>query len=379
LKIAIDASPLVINQFSGLAEVIHNLITHLPFVNDDKLILYLNYFRPVKNKIDISYSNVNTYFLKLPRKSIEWWWKHDWPPIDYFLKDSQIFHSLHIQLPPPKKIKTILTVHDCRRLALPELYSKKDVEIYKQQMKLSLNRVDFVITVSEFTKLEVLKYFSFDPDRIKVIPNGFTKYTQDTCIEHENLKCVISKKEIPRAYFLHIGSLEPRKNLKRLIQAMALCQQGNLDFPNLVIAGINKKQWLKSKEAALAKNLNLTNTIFLSGVVKKNILKTLIKNSVALCYPSLYEGFGFPPLEAMSLGIPVLAGEVSAIPETVAQAACLIDPTSAEDIAQGLQRLVFNNCYREFLIRLGHSQVDKFSWDKTAKDYFDLYKKVLAT
>ena len=377
MNIAIDASPLAINRFSGLSEVIHNLIIHFPSVDKNKLILYLNYFRPVKNEIDISYSNAKTYLLKLPRRSAEWWWRHDWPPIDFLLKNIQIFHSLHILIPPQNRIRTILTVHDCRRLAFPELYKKKEVAIYKRQMKLSLNRADFVVTVSKFTKLEVLNYFSFDPDRIIVIPNGFTKISKSKSIEFENIKCIISRKQIPQTYILYIGSLEPRKNLRRLIQAIALCQKKTLDFPSLVIAGINKKQWLKSNEATLAKNLNLTNTIFLTGVVERSVLNTLIKKSVALSYPSLYEGFGFPPLEAMSFGIPVLAGKVSAIPETVGQAACLVDPTIVEDIAQGLQSIVFNNDYRELLIKLGYAQVDKFSWYKTAKDYFDLYKKVL--
>jgi len=378
MKIAIDASPLAINRFSGLAKVIHNLIINFPFVENDELILYINYFRPLKHKLDISYPDVGTYFLRLPRRSIEWWWKNNWPTLDYFLNDIEIFHSLHIQVPPRKKIRTILTVHDCRRLAFPELYKRKEIEIYKQQMRLSLNRVDFVVAVSEFTKSEVLKYFAFDQERIKVIPNGFAQISQDKRIEYENIKCLVSNMEIPKPYFLYIGSLEPRKNLRRLIQALALCRQETIDFPNLVIAGIHPQQWLKSREADIAKNLDVTNNIYLSGIVKEKILKALIKNAVALCYPSLYEGFGFPPLEAMSLGIPVLAGEVSAIPETVGQAACLIDPTNVEDIAQGLQNIVFDNNYREFLIKLGYAQVNKFSWHRTAKDYLDLYKKVIS-
>ena len=126
MKIVIDASCLAINRFSGLSEVVHNLLLHLPLVaENDHFTLFMNYFRAGKNAKNIYYPATVNNFLRLPRKLVDWWWRFNWPPIDYYLKGMDVFHSLHIQIPPTRDIKTVLTVNDCRNLALPELYQKK--------------------------------------------------------------------------------------------------------------------------------------------------------------------------------------------------------------------------------------------------------------
>ena len=109
-----------------------------------------------------------------------------------------------------------------------------------------------------------------------------------------------------------------------------------------------------------------------SGVVEQGIVVGLTQKAHALCYPSLYEGFGFPPLEAMSLGVPVLAGNSSSIPEITADAACLVDPTNVDDIAQGLNRIIFDSDYRHMLIEAGYRQITKFSWQKAAAEYLSI-------
>jgi glycosyltransferase involved in cell wall biosynthesis len=305
------------------------------------------------------------------------WWKFGWPSIDFCLAQKDIYHSLHIQIPPTKKIKTILTVHDCRFLALPNLYSQNEVEKYKNQMTFSLARADMVTTVSEFTRKEILNYFSFPEDRIRVIQNGFnSSCTGEDCGQKEK-HAFIERSNIPQSYLLYIGSLDPRKNLERLIEAIARCKKETPDFPDLAVAGISQQQWLNSNIAIRAKELALSDHIHLCGVVEKSILLGLIKNSLALCYPSLYEGFGFPPLEAMSLGVPVLAGKQSSIPEVTGKAACLVDPLSIDAIAQGLGRLVFDSNFRQYLSESGYEQVKRFSWREAALEYIDLYKEVL--
>jgi glycosyltransferase involved in cell wall biosynthesis len=114
-------------------------------------------------------------------------------------------------------------------------------------------------------------------------------------------------------------------------------------------------------------------------MLSKDLLIGLTKKAHTLCYPSLYEGFGFPPLEAMSLGVPVLAGRNSSIPEIVGDSACLVDPESVADIARGLIRVVYDQDYRNNLIDSGYRQITKFSWEKTAMDYLDAYREVSAS
>ena len=188
---------------------------------------------------------------------------------------------------------------------------------------------------------------------------------------------LIETGKLPQTFLLYIGNLDPRKNLQRLVEAIAHCRDETEDFPSLVIAGINKEQWLRSDHAIMARELGLFDRIHLAGILEKDVLLGLTEKALALCYPSLYEGFGFPPLEAMSLGIPVLAANCSAIPEVTGHAACLVDPMSVDGIAEGLRKIVFDNDYRQGLIEAGYKQITSFSWGKAAAEYINLYKEVL--
>jgi glycosyltransferase involved in cell wall biosynthesis len=193
----------------------------------------------------------------------------------------------------------------------------------------------------------------------------------------EEVEFLIESKKLPQSFLLYIGVLDPRKNLQRLVEAIAYCRNETEDFPDLVIAGITQEQWLRSDQAIRAKELGVFDHIYLVGVVERYVLSGLTEKALALCYPSLYEGFGFPPLEAMSLGVPVLAGDCSAIPEVTGHAACLVDPTSVDDIAQGLNKIVFDSDYRQTLIKRGYDQIQNFSWHKSAIEYLKLYKEVV--
>jgi glycosyltransferase involved in cell wall biosynthesis len=380
MKIVIDTSCLVINPFSGLSEVTHNLLLNLPLVaENDPFTLFMNYFRASKNAKNISYPGTVNHFLRLPRKLVDWWWRSSWPPIDYRLKGTDVFHSLHIQIPPTRNIKTVLTVHDCRYLAFPELYKHHEVENYRRQMTISLNRVDLVVTVSEFTRQELLTYFPISESRVRMIHNGFSPYQPGNDFQKECVNKFAEENNLPQTYLISTGVQDPRKNLGKLIEAIAKCRKETNDFPHLVISGISYEQWIQSDQANRARELDLFDNIHLVGFVEKDILWGLTQKALALCYPSLYEGFGFPPLEAMSLGIPVLAGKSSAIPEITGEAACLVDPMNINDIAQGLNRIVYDNEYRRTLIESGYRQIKKYSWRKAAAEYVSLYQEALTS
>ena len=242
-------------------------------------------------------------------------------------------------------------------------------------MEASMKRVDHIAAVSEFTKKEVLKYFSFPEERIKVIHNGFSQRKPDEKNRYRANQW-FEKNKLDQPYILYTGVLDPRKNLNRLIEAIALCKAKTRDFPLLVIAGIQKKNWIKNAISDKADKLGINNSIYVCGEVDKELLPWLIKNSCASCYLSLYEGFGFPPLEAMSLGVPVIAGNSSSIPEVTGKAACLVNPNSIDEISKGLNEIVYNQNYRLKLIDEGFKQSKKFSWKKASEKYVDLYKAV---
>lgn len=377
MKIAFDASCLAVNRYSGLGEFAHNLLLHMPSLSSDiHIALYINYFRKAALLQEIFYPGTVNHFVKAPRRLIEFLWWFKWLPFDLYLKNSDIFHSIHIHVPPVKKMKTILTVHDCRYVAFPTIYKNRDVKDYRRQMEMSLDRVDVVVAISEFTRQEIINHFSFPEDRIKVIHYGFSSLRSEKSI-YGKVGKFIANKDITQPYLLVPSALDPRKNLDRLVEAFAQCKKDDNDFPPLVVAGIPSDQWTLSDQAVKAKKLNVFDDIVMCGVVDRDIITGLIKKAHALCYPSLYEGFGLPPLEAMSLGIPVLAGKSSSIPEVSGNAACLVDPLDINDISCGLSRIVSDSSYRQKLINAGYKQINNFSWDKTSAQYLNLYREVM--
>ena len=379
MKIAFDASCLAVNRFSGLGEFAHHLLLHMATLSADiHFTLYINYFRKAAHLQEISYPGTVNHFLKAPRRLIEFLWLFNWLPFDQYLKETDIFHSIHVHVPPAKKMKTILTVHDCRYLAFPSIYNNREVKEYRRQMEMSLDRVDVVVAISEFTRQEVLNYFSFPEDRVKVIRYGFSSPKPDKSV-YDQVEKFIAEKQITQPYLLVPSALDPRKNLERLIEAFAQCKKEDNAFPPLVVAGIPTEQWNLSDQAVKAKKLDVFGDIVMCGVVDRGIIIGLIKKAHALCYPSLYEGFGLPPLEAMSLGIPVLAGKSSSIPEVSGNAACFVDPLDINDISCGLSRIVSDSDYRQILIESGYRQITRFSWQKAAAEYISLYKEVLAS
>jgi glycosyltransferase involved in cell wall biosynthesis len=377
MKIAFDASCLAVNRLSGLGEFAHHLLSHMPgLANDIDISLYINYFRKSSHPKSIKYSSTVNHFLKAPRRLIEFLWRFNWLPFDSYLKNIDIFHSIHIHVPPSKKMKTVLTVHDCRYLAFPGIYQSREVKNYRQQMKRSLERVDFVVAISEFTRQEILQYFSFPENRVMVIHYGFnplkpinTSHNNDS--RNKNF-------DISQPYLLAPSALDPRKNLGKLIEAFAQCKKENESFPTLVVAGIPNEQWEISNEAEKAKELNVYSDIIMCGIVDRNRMTELIQSAQALCYLSLYEGFGLPPLEGMSLGIPVLASKKASIPEISGDAACLVDALDEDDISSGLNKIIYDSEYRHKLIEKGYIQIKKFSWDKTATRYLKLYRELLS-
>jgi glycosyltransferase involved in cell wall biosynthesis len=377
MNVAIDASCLAINRFSGLSEVVNNLVINLKILNDGiNLSLFLNHFRHYALQNTVCYTGINSRLLRLPRRAVKMWWRFNWPPIDFYLKGIDIFHSLHIDIPPAKNVRTVLTVHDCRFLALPRIYRPKDIHAYRSQMKRTLSRVDYVTTVSDFTRRELIRYFSFPEDRIRTIKNGFSFQTVRKQQPSPKLINFFRKHNLPSCYVIFIGGLDPRKNITRLIEAFALCRKKMGEFPDLMIVGISPQQWYRSGPARKAYELGVISNICNVGIVDNEILAVLTQNATALCYPSLYEGFGFPPLQAMSLGVPVLASNTSAIPEIVGDAACLVNCENLEEIVDGLNRIISDSEYRNYLIRLGYLQIRQFSWKKTVEKYAELYNEI---
>lgn len=271
--------------------------------------------------------------------------------------------------------KCVVVVHDVYALIAPERHLKKAVAIEKRTFKRAITRARAVVAVSEFTKREVMRLTQLQESSITVVPNAVRQSPAPAPIELSNAETFMSRFNIPDRYVLFVGTLEPRKNIFRLIEAFAIFKKKPqaADF-KLVIAG--NKGWYYDEIFQAAQAVNLTNDIIFTGYVSEAEKNALYKKAAVFVFPSLYEGFGIPPLEAMSAGTPVVTSSTSSLPEVVGDAAICVDPTHTQEIADAIEQVLGNEQLRNELVEKGHRQVELFSWEKSAQALRSLLKHI---
>ncbi|MGZ2369848.1 glycosyltransferase family 4 protein [Ancylomarina sp. YFZ004] len=247
----------------------------------------------------------------------------------------------------------ITTVHDLSFLEHPEWFSRKYALAYKLLTPISLRNSLKTITVSEYSKSIIIKNLKKQEAEIEVIPNAV-----NTCTCEQN----INKQKI----ILAVGSLDPRKNLERLISAFS---RWDNDEYQLVIVGGQQKSFSKM-------NFATNNRVKFMGYVSEQDLHNYYSKSEIFIYPSLYEGFGIPPLEAMAHGTPVIVSRCTSLPDVCRDAAFYIDPYSEESILEGLESLVNSQSLRDDLIKKGYKNIKRFSWRLSAQKLNEIVSKI---
>jgi glycosyltransferase involved in cell wall biosynthesis len=268
---------------------------------------------------------------------------------------------------PVKAKNQVVTIHDMSVFDSPEAFSPSFAAWYRFLLPRLAQRSRRVITVSEFTKQRILVHTKVSPDKVKVIHSGVDSRFCPKAIAR--LEEAAARLRLPsRHLILAVGSLEPRKNLVRLFQAWSRIQDRIPEDVWLVVAGASGNSRIFSGGQLDA----LPPRVLLAGHVEEHLLPSLCAGAIAMVYPSLYEGFGLPPLEAMASGTPVLAGNRSSLPEIVGDAGLLVDPFDVEAIAEGICRLIEDSSLREDLRRKGLLRAKQFSWDVTARRTWDV-------
>ena len=252
--------------------------------------------------------------------------------------------------------KQVVTVHDLSPLEHPEWYDWKYAQFYRWLLPRLLNRVPFVITVSEFTKACVLDRFKLLPDQVIVTPLGVDK--RFTPLPLENIREVLLRYGLETPYFIAVSSISRRKNLKRVIEGWKIA---NLHGIKLVIVGAKGLAFAGKSEVPLDSSVKYI------GYVPDEDLPALYAGALGALYLSLYEGFGLPALEAMACGTPLLASDVTSLPEVVGDAGLLVDPYDIEAIAYGIRRIAEDHTLREKLRRKGLERAKLFTWERTAE------------
>lgn len=258
----------------------------------------------------------------------------------------------------------VVTIHDVSPLDHPEWQSRRFAAWYRFLTPRLARRVKHVIVDSEFTKSRLLDCSGILPEKVTVIPCGVDSRFHPRSEEEVNAATVALSLPSTR-YILSVGSLEHRKNLNRLLAAWSTVQRRLPDDLWLVIAGA-KGSSLVFRDVAPEGQEGRVPRVHFTGYVADEYLPALYSGALAFAYMSVYEGFGLPPLEAMAAGIPVLTGNMTSIPEVVADAGLMVDPFDVEAIADGLNRLAWSDDWRKELRRRGLNRVKLFSWDTAA-------------
>lgn len=273
-------------------------------------------------------------------------------------------------VPPRISGKVITTIHDLTYLHYPETMDKKNLKRIQQDIRSSIERSDHILVVSEFTKQEVVKRLDVPEKNISVVYNAPS--ISDETMPFQDIR---KKFGIENPYLLYVGTIEPRKNIIRLIQAYECLKQEAGISHQLVLAGgmgWNTEEILKTVNKSPYKE-DIVLTGYISGVEKN----TLYQNAALFLFPSLYEGFGIPPLEAMHFGCPVVCANVASLPEVVGDAAELVDPLDDVKIANGIWTVLSDQEYKKQLIERGYEREKKFTWEQSAQQLEQLCCHVL--
>lgn len=294
----------------------------------------------------------------------------------YFGEAAQVTHFFNYIVPPGVSGKKVVTVHDMVYKTFPETVRGRTRYMLDTGLKRSLRRADAIVTDSEFSRTEIVRYFPWAAEKIRVVYCGvdLERFCPLTEAETPQVQAVRTQYQLERDYFLYLGTVEPRKNLERLIHAYDQFQKGQADPPDLVLAG--GKGWLDSGIYGLVESLHLQKQVHFTGYVPDAAIRPLMGGALAFVFPSIYEGFGMPPLEAMACGVPVLTANAASLPEVVGEAAVLVEPDSVSSIAEGLEKLYTHPALRRELAAAGRKRAQQFTWEASAQQLYQVYQEV---
>lgn len=357
-------------EVAGVGHYVWYLLKYL--IESDKENEYFLFFyrKNVKFK-ELEQANVNTVvFPGLANLSkIPFLYRHIFIPHILRLYKLDIYHNPAFVIPIFYFKKSIITVHDLAMYKNPDWFPDGQFFNHKILIPLSIYKAKKIIAVSENTRNDLVDIFKVNKEKIEVIHEGVEDYSHYEIDQNK----VSDKCRIKQPYFLFIGTMEPRKNLSRLVEAFGqfLKETDQKDF-KLVLAG--KQGWKYEPIFNKIEELGLQDKVIYLGYVDHDEKIYLLKNAYAFVFPSLYEGFGLPILEAMNLGTPIISSNVASIPELVIDNALLIDPEKVDSIKKALLKIADQPELRDSLARKGAGIARNFTWQETVKKTMELYK-----
>ena len=284
---------------------------------------------------------------------------------------------LHVQFtaPPFCPCPVVVSIHDLSFEHLPQTFNRRSRTQLRLTVRHSARRAARILSLSEHTRCDIIETYGIDPQRVSTIPLAAPEYF-GPINDYRELQRVRHNYGIDGDYILSVGSIQPRKNLARLIRAYATLR-GSFSadkLPKLVLVG--KCAWLYDETLRTLEETGVKDLVVLTGYVPQDDLPALYSGAVCFVYPSYFEGFGLPPLEAMKCGAPVIVGDRTSLPEVVADAGLTVDPFDVEAIAGAIARLINDSALRRELSLKGQERARTFSWQDTARKTLAVYHEV---
>jgi glycosyltransferase involved in cell wall biosynthesis len=285
-----------------------------------------------------------------------------------------VYHAPHYVLPAAISCNSVVTIHDCIHLMFPQYLPNRMAYAYaRAQMWTAAHRSDCILTVSDASKRDILHLFNIPPEKIVVVYNAIDAHFSITP-PPEAVARVRERYQLDHRFVLYVGNIKPHKNLVRLIEAFSELRVGELDDVKLLIIG-DEISKLPALRLAVHRHKLHKHVRFL-GYVPDDQLAVLYRLAAVFIFPSLYEGFGLPPLEAMASGTPVVVSNVSSLPEVVGDAAVLVDPHDIDSIVDGLRLVLTNPSRADEMRRKGLERAREFSWEQSIARTLEVYRRI---
>ena len=377
MKILVDAIPMT-GLLTGIARYLRNLYVAMAQMNQVDL-FYFKGGIPVKSMPALAESDkwqqTTRAVRNLPDPIVFGMRAARWLKYEHDLnricrkKAFDIYHETAFTPAKLSLIPTVYSIYDLSLRRYRETHPRERVWFFEYFIKRRLQYVGHILTISEFIRQEIIEDFKLPPSMVTAVPLApdplFAPCSADI------VKKIRIKYNLPDSYLLFVSSLEPRKNIDLLIEALHMA---NTDIP-LVLVGWNG--WGDKKWFEKIKETDLKNRIYFTGHIPDDDLKAIYNGAQALVYPSLYEGFGLPIVEAMACGCPVICSNAAGMPEVAGDAAVLIDPARSDELAQAIETVVHDAEIRNNLIKKGFKQAAAFTWDSTARQTLEVFKRTV--
>jgi len=371
MRIGFDAKR-AFNNYSGLGNYSRYIISNFcRFYPENDCILYTTKIADTE-----LFQEPDRAVIKKPRTAFGRYTGSYWRSFrlaHWLRKDSvDIYHGLSNELPygiHRTSIKSIMTVHDLIFMEHPELYKPLDRYFYRKKVEYGASNATRIIAVSKQTKEDIVRFLNVDESRIRIVYQGCNRQFYSR-VSEESIQHARHRFDLPDSYLLYVGTIEERKNLLKIIQAMNL---GKIDFP-LVVVG-RKTPYFNQVQNYIGKN-RMHNIHFLDQVQSSD-LPSIYQGSRGFIYPSSYEGFGIPILEALNSGIPVITTAGGCLEETAGKGGILVNPDKPDELIEAIKKVLEDSAFRDRLIREGGAHALRFREEQTIPSLYNVYLECL--